>query len=181
MANPPLASVIEISTSLPVPNVSQPSLPRPDGTIGLRISSEFTTHIAPVALVDGEHKLSLVRDATGHPLLFSVSSDEVGIFPSITLFSPTLTPSSKRLLCFSHQDGAAEAWQAFDITPSAIAGKVATFDVTETSQHLVLAVAIRAVNRTHVFTSVCTKASFDPNSTLLLFCKEHRMAQLTVR
>lgn len=79
MSNSPLANVIEVSTSLPVPRPDD-SLPASSDRIGLRISSEFTTHIAPVTLVDGNHKLALVKDKDGQPLLFSIGNNNVRVF-----------------------------------------------------------------------------------------------------
>ena len=44
--------------ALTLASVLEPSQPH----IGLRISSQFTTYVAPVALVDGQHKSGFVRD-----------------------------------------------------------------------------------------------------------------------
>lgn len=69
-------------------------------------------------------------------------------------------------MCFAHENGASEAWQSYDITPSSVVdGKVSTFDVTESALHLVLAVGLPVGSRTKVFTSVCKKANFNPAGT----------------
>ena len=75
MANSPLANVIEIPTPLLVP-ATNGSVHSSD-CVGLRVSSEFTTHIAPVTLVDGNHRLALVKDKDGQPLLFSIGNNNV--------------------------------------------------------------------------------------------------------
>ncbi|KAL0945253.1 hypothetical protein HGRIS_000763 [Hohenbuehelia grisea] len=146
MSDSPLAPVLEIPTSLPVPSAAGiNSTSEPVEHIGLRVSSEFTTHVAPVSLVDGSHKLALVKDKNGQPMLFSLGN-------------------RNRFMCFAHERGASQAWQSYDITPEDSAGAIVTaFDVTESDLHLVLAVAISvAASHSKVFTSVCQKANFDP-------------------
>ena len=72
----PLASVLTIPTALPFP-LNDAATASAQDHIGLRVASEFTTQISPITLVDGKHKLGLVRDALDQPLVFSIGNGEV--------------------------------------------------------------------------------------------------------
>ena len=70
-------------------------------------------------------------------------------------------------MCFAHEDGAREAWQSYDITPPVEANaKVTTFDVTESSTHIVLAIGISVGSAVKVYTDVCKKADFNPSGSV---------------
>ncbi|TFK43966.1 hypothetical protein BDQ12DRAFT_675867 [Crucibulum laeve] len=98
-------------------------------TISADVCSEFTQLKAASNIVEGNHKLSLVYDANGHPVLFSIGTDH-------------------RLFCTWHVEGGQSSWKWRDITPggSDIAKVQATaFDVLQSDDKKYVRIAASVV------------------------------------
>ncbi|KAK7001514.1 hypothetical protein R3P38DRAFT_3284352 [Favolaschia claudopus] len=128
-----LTPPITIPTSIPFPlwTTTDPSQPPTRSlsttkTITANVCSEFTQYIAPATPVSAQHKLAIVQDGTGNPIVFSIGSDE-------------------RLYCIQHIPGASSGWQSVDITPTTQTGyRAVAFDVVQdmSTKNVNLAVAV---------------------------------------
>lgn len=84
MSDAQLTPVLEYHTDVPAPV----AVPHAEGglsfeadlesTVLLKVSSEFTTHIAPTVPFGGKSsKLGLFQDSMGQPIMFSIGTDDV--------------------------------------------------------------------------------------------------------
>lgn len=80
-----LTPIISIPTLVPAPNQSFASVNSDPGklwgdgnrTIVLKVCSEWTTETVPMNAFDGSHRLRIVRDTDGAPIVFTLSSTSV--------------------------------------------------------------------------------------------------------
>lgn len=80
-----LTPIISIPTNVPAPNQSFASVNSDPGkvwadgnrTIVLKACSEWTTETVGMKAFDGSHRLRIVRDAHGAPIVFALSSNSV--------------------------------------------------------------------------------------------------------